>query len=151
QAQLDRRLPEINFNGQGLADVMDFLRDVSGSNIFVNWRALEAAGINKDAPVTARLKDVRFSKALNTILSDVGGGNIKLTYTIDEGVITISTADDLAKNVVTRVFVIRDLLVEVPDFDNAPSFSLNDQGSGGGGGGGSGGGGGGGGGGRVGR
>jgi type II secretory pathway component GspD/PulD (secretin) len=154
QAQLDRRLPEINFAGQGLADVMDFLRDVSGSNIFVNWRALEAAGINKDAPVTARLKDVRFSKALTTILSDVGGGNIKLTYTIDEGVITISTADDLAKNVVTRVFDIRDLLVEVPDFDNAPSFSLDDQqgssgGGGGGGGGGRGGGGGGGGGGGL--
>jgi general secretion pathway protein D len=146
QAQLDRQLPEVNFNGQGLADVMDFLRDVSGSNIFVNWRALEAAGINKDAPVTARLRNVRFSKALSTILDDVGGGNIKLTYTIDEGVITISTADDLAKNVVTRVFDIRDLLVEVPDFDNAPSFSLDDQsgnGSGGGGGGGRGGGGGG--------
>src|SRR5213075_3147633 len=103
-----------------------------------NWRALEAAGINKDAPVTARLKDVRFSKALNTILSDVGGGNIKLTYTIDEGVITVSTADDLAKNVVTRVFDICDLLVEVPDFTYAPNFSLDQQSGGGGGGGGGG-------------
>jgi uncharacterized membrane protein YgcG len=148
QAQLDRRLPEINFSGQGLADVVDFLRDVSGSNIFVNWRALEAAGINKDAPVTARLKDVRFSKALNTILSDVGGGNIKLSYTIDEGVITVSTAEDLAKNTNTRVYDIRDLLVEVPDFDNAPDFSLMQNGNGGSQGGGGGGGRGGGGGGR---
>src|ERR1700761_3363117 len=57
----DRRLPEINFNGQEFADVMGFLRDVSGSNIFVNWRALESAGVSKDAPITAHVKDMRFS------------------------------------------------------------------------------------------
>src|SRR4029079_10387367 len=55
QAQLDRRLPEINFAGQGLADVIDFLRDVSGSNIFVNLRALVAAGFNNKGSVTACL------------------------------------------------------------------------------------------------
>ena len=48
--QLDRRLPEINFNGNAFGDVVDFLRDVTGANIFVNWRALETAGISKDAP-----------------------------------------------------------------------------------------------------
>lgn len=122
--QLDRRLPEINFNGNAFGDVVDFLRDVTGANIFVNWRALETAGINKEAPVTARLKDVKFSKALNTILSDVGGGTVKLSYTIDEGVITISTQDDLSKSTATQTYDIRDLLVEVPDFTDAPNVGL---------------------------
>src|SRR5262249_44108318 len=101
------------------------LRDVSSANIFVNWRALEAAGIDKNAPVTARLRDVKFSKALETILRDVGGGTVRLGYTIDEGVISISTEEDLASNVVTRVYDIRDLIVNVQDFDNPPSFQLN--------------------------
>ena len=39
-ARLDRQLPEVNFKGQGLSDVMDFLRDVSGAEIFVNWRLI---------------------------------------------------------------------------------------------------------------
>src|SRR6185503_19872463 len=125
------------------SDVIDFLRDVTGANIFVNWRALEAAGIDRNTPVTARLRDVKFSKALQTILSDVGGGTVKLGYTIDEGVITISTDEDLSKNVVTRVYDIRDLIIEVPDFNQAPTFNLSNQsnqtsGQGGGGGGGGG-------------
>ncbi|HEY8667959.1 MAG TPA: hypothetical protein VIL86_14945 [Tepidisphaeraceae bacterium] len=149
QAQLDRRLPEVRFDNVGFSDVVDFLRDITGANIFVNWRALEAAAIDKNAPVTARLRDVKFSKALSTILSDVGGGTVKLGYTIDEGVITISTEEDLSKNVITRVYDIRDIIFDVPEFDNAPDFSLqntasNNQGGqggqGGGGGGGQGGG-----------
>ncbi len=126
QAQLDRRLPEVRFDGVALTDVIDFMRDITGANIFVNWRALEAAGVDKNAPVTARLRDVKFSKALSTILQDVGGTTARLTYTIDEGVITISTAEDLSKNVVTRVYDIRDVLIDVPDFDNAPDFNLSD-------------------------
>ena len=114
----------MRLENSAFADVVDFLRDVSGANIFVNWRALEGVGIDRNAPVTARLRDVKFSKVLRTILDDVGGGTVRLGYTIDEGVITISTEEDLASNVVTRVYDIRDLIINVPDFDNAPDFSL---------------------------
>jgi type II secretory pathway component GspD/PulD (secretin)/tetratricopeptide (TPR) repeat protein len=139
-AQLEKRLPEIRFEAVGFADVIDFLRDVSGSNIFVNWRALESAGIDKNAPVTARLRDVKFRKALDVILADVSGGDVPLGFTTGEGVITISTQEDLAKNVVTRVYDIRDLIVNIPDFSDAPDFNLEDAsgtgtGTGGGGGG----------------
>ena len=137
QAILDRRLPEVRFDNIGFADVVDFLRDITGANIFVNWRALEAAGIDRAAPVTARLRDVKFSKALDTILRDVGGGTVELAYTIDEGIITISTSEDLSADTDTQVYDIRDLLVTVPDFDNAPSFQIqSSQGGRGGGGGG---------------
>ncbi len=146
QAVLDKRLPELRFDEVGFADVIDFLRDVSGANIFVNWTALQQANIDKATRVTARLRDVKFSKALSTILESAGGGATKLSYSIDEGVITISTAEDLSKNVITRVYDIRDLTVDVPEFDDAPNFSLsNNNASGGGGGGRNGGGGGGGG------
>ena len=124
QAQLDRRLPEIRFDAVAFADVIDFLRDITGSNIFVNWRALEAAGVDRNAPVSARLRDIKFSKALSTILQDVGGGQVTLGYTISEGVISISTSEDLARNTVTRVYDIRDLIVSIPDYDQAPDFSL---------------------------
>jgi general secretion pathway protein D len=148
QAQLDRTLPELTFDGVGFSDVIDFLRDVSGANIFVNWKTLEGAGIDRNAPVTAKLRNVKFSKALSIILDSVGGGTTKLGYTIDEGVIEIATADELGKNTLTRVYDIRDLIINVPDFDNPPDFSLqatsnnsSQNGSGGAGGGGGGGGG----------
>ncbi|HXE52166.1 MAG TPA: hypothetical protein VN541_04090, partial [Tepidisphaeraceae bacterium] len=127
EAQLDRVLPEVSFDAVGFSDVVDFLRDVSGANLFVNWKAMEAAGIDRNTPVTARLHNVKFSKALSLILDSVGGGQTKLGYTIDEGVITISTADDLSKNVVVQVYDIRDLIIDVPDFTDAPTFQLSNQ------------------------
>jgi type II secretory pathway component GspD/PulD (secretin) len=124
-ASLDKRVPELRFDSNAFSDVIDYLRDVTATNIYVNWRALEAAGIDKTTAVSIRLRDVKFSKALRTILDDVGGSNVKLGYTIDDGVITISTADDLAKNTNTRVYDIRDLIIDVPDFTNAPPFDLS--------------------------
>ncbi|HZN66137.1 MAG TPA: hypothetical protein VFB66_12655 [Tepidisphaeraceae bacterium] len=141
-AQLERPLPEVNFDGAAFADVIDFFRDVSGANIFVNWRALEAAGIDRNATVTVRLTKVKFSKALTIVLDSVsGGGATPLGYTIDDGVITISTGEDLDRNTITRVYDIRDLIIDIPDFTDAPDFSLqsaSDQASQGGGGGGGG-------------
>ena len=93
---LAKRLPEVNFQGNNFADVVDFLRDVSGAKIDVNWKALESAGITKEAPVTARLKDVPLNDALRVILNDVGGGIVKVGVAADGDVLTISTAEDLA-------------------------------------------------------
>src|SRR3982751_5490021 len=45
---LNRLLPEVKFQGQTLKDCIDFLRDISGANLHVNWRALEAAGVGAD-------------------------------------------------------------------------------------------------------
>jgi beta-lactamase regulating signal transducer with metallopeptidase domain len=67
-AQLDRKLPEVSFDAVPFSDAVDFLRDVTSGNIFVDWRALEAAGIDRNAPVTVRLRDVAFKDALTIIL-----------------------------------------------------------------------------------
>lgn len=111
QAQLDRTLPEVSFDNIALGDVVEFLRDVTNANLFVNWKALEDAGIDRNTAVTVRLRNVKFSKALHVILDQVaGGGPKKLDYAVDGGVITVSTADDLAHNTVTRVYDVRDLM-----------------------------------------
>lgn len=145
QALLDRRLPELRFNANGFSDVIDFLRDVTGANIYVDWPALERASISRDAPVTARLRDIKFSKALELIFKSVEGeeDDRKLGYTLGDGVITISTRKELNKNVVTQRYDINDLLFVAPDYNDAPTLSLqqNQQSGGGGAGGGGGGGG----------
>ncbi len=143
QAILDRKLPEVRFDAVGFSDVVDFLRDVTGANIIVKTKALETAGIDKNTPVTIRLHDLKFSTVLRQILDDVGGGTVKLDYTVDDGVINISTADDLAKATDTRVYDIRDMLADVPDFTQVqqPNFQSAQRGGVGGGGGGNNGGG----------
>src|SRR5690348_18508362 len=55
QSTLARRLPSLSFDQVGLPDVIDFLRDVSGSNICLNKSALKSAGIDENTLVTDHL------------------------------------------------------------------------------------------------
>jgi hypothetical protein len=122
--QLNTTLPEVNFSGVGLTDAIDFLRDVSGANIAVNWKALEEAGVAKDTPVNVRLRRVSLRKAMEMVLSEAGGGD-KLAYDTDQNVIEITTSELANARMFTRVYPIQDLIMEIPDFTDAPDFSLN--------------------------
>ncbi|MFP4104880.1 MAG: hypothetical protein ACLFVU_02225 [Phycisphaerae bacterium] len=122
--KLNKRIPQLNFDGIAFKDVIDFLRDVSGVNIYVKWTMLQNAGIDQDTEVTVNLRDITLEKALRTILDDIGGIVTPLSYIIDDGVIEISTAEDLRQNTVTRVYDIRDLIFRVPNF-TGPRIDLD--------------------------
>ncbi len=117
-------LPKLEFSGIRFEDVVQFLRDVGNVNIYVKWPALQTSAIDRAASVNVKLRNVSFEKALKTILDDVGGSTTELRYVLDEGVITISTREDLAQRTVTRVYDIRDLIVRVPNFQG-PRISLD--------------------------
>lgn len=124
RTQLNQTLPEVQFSGVALNDAIDFLRDVSGANIAVNWKAIEEAGVTKDTPVNVRLRSVSLKKALEMVLTEAGGGD-KLAYDVDENVISITTKEMVDSKMYTRVYPIQDLIMEVPDFTDAPDLSLN--------------------------
>jgi uncharacterized membrane protein YgcG len=140
---LDRSLPEMKFTGVTFGEAIDFLRDVSGLNIHVNWKALEPQNVTADTPVNIRVRAVSMRKVLNLLLSEASGGDT-LAWYVDGGVIEVTTKEMADRKVYTKVYPVDDLIMEVPDFTNAPTFSLQStsqqgQGSGGGGGGGGGG------------
>ncbi|MGH7178948.1 MAG: hypothetical protein ACREJC_16345 [Tepidisphaeraceae bacterium] len=135
---LDTVLPEVNLTGVALSDALDFLRDVSGANLHVEWKALEALGVGRDTPVNVRLRSVSLRKVLNIILAESGAG-APLAYYVDGGVIEVTTKELADKDMITRVYPVEDLIMEVPDFVG-PSLNLASAGGGGGGSGGGGGG-----------
>jgi hypothetical protein len=117
--QLDRQLPQLELDGATLTDVIDFLRDVSSANIYVNWRSLEGAGVKRDAPVFCKLRNVGFARALDVVLDSVAPANVRLGYTVDDGVIMVSTLDDLRLDTSTHVYDVRDLLAGNPTTTSA--------------------------------
>ena len=137
--QLNTSLPEVKLEGVAFSDALDFLRDISGINMTVNWKALEAAGITKEAPVTLRLRAISLRKALQMVLTEAGGGSDTLAYDIDEGVVEITTKEQADSRMITKVYPIEDLIMDIPDFTDAPEFDLasitNQQNQNGGGGG----------------
>jgi len=108
---LDRTLPEVAFNGVGLDDAIDFFRDVSGAKVEVNWEALQAAAIRKDAPVTIKLTNVKFPRAMQLVLESVAGKQARLHASVEDGRVLVTTLDDyVARYTEDRDYDVRDLI-----------------------------------------
>jgi hypothetical protein len=131
---LNTVLPELKFDNISLLDAIDFLRDVSGANMHVNWNAIEAVGVGKDTVVNLRLRSVPLRKVLNLVLSEAGSGSL-LTFYIDDDVIEVTTREIADQQMYTKVYPVDDLIMEVPDFIG-PDFQLGQTSQTGGGGGG---------------
>jgi len=117
----------INFEANKLVNIIEYLRNTTGVNFFVNWPVLEAVGVGKDLPVTLQLINVPVNQALRLVLQQASATNElePIGFSVIEGVVTISTERDLSKITDIRPYDIRDLLVQVPNFDQAPEFDLN--------------------------
>lgn len=128
QASL-RKIVTLSNDNLSLDQVIAFIRDTTGANIAVNWPALELVGIDQDSLVTISLSRVPAEQLLRLVLDQVSADAFdddKAGFTVSEGIVKISTLRDLKSETETRVYDIRDLLVQVPNFSNAPGFDLND-------------------------
>jgi len=139
--KMEMMISQLPFVGTEFEEAIGYLRDISNLNMYVKWDSLEMVGIDRSKEINVTLNDVTFEKALEVVLEDAGGPT-PLSYVIDEGVIMISTEEDLSTRTFTRVYDIRDLIVRVPNFE-APDMTISGTGLSGGSGGGNAGGGGG--------
>jgi len=126
--------------------------------LVINWASLEAQGVDPDSPVTLNLRNIPADQALQLIVRQIHPDPIRddaLMIETQQWYVTVTTRHDALRRSNTRMYFVGDLLMDIPNFDNAPDFDLNQvlsntnsggSNSGGGGGGGRGAGGGGGGG-----
>ena len=118
KAALQHRIANLDFTDTSLKDAIEFLRDVSGANIHVNWRAIDRAGIDPRTKLNMHLRDVSMEKALNLVLNDSGNSEGELGWGLDSGVIEISTAEMLQNINCIEIYNVRDLLdARVPGQD----------------------------------
>jgi hypothetical protein len=136
---LNTRLPETKLSDVRLADAIEFLQDASGTNIHVNWRALETVNITRETPVTVRVQSLPLRKVLKYVLTEADGAGL-ITFYAEDGVIEVTTREMADQRLITKVYPVEDLLLTIPDFNDAPQFQLQQSnqtsGRGGGGGGG---------------
>ena len=116
---LSQRIGELNLERVSLKEALALLaaRAGSGVNLIVQWRELEAAGIESAAPVTLRLRDVTLGQALSLVLNEAGGGSVQLAYATPASFLIISTREQLDRDAgVVRVYDIRALLRDAMAF-----------------------------------
>jgi hypothetical protein len=126
---LAQTVSELNVDGVALSKVIDFLRNVSGTNLVVNWKSLEAAGVQRDAPITLTMRQVSLRKMLQLVLSQASP-QAPLAYSIDSNVIEITTQEDLDKQMIIKVYIVDDLVMIGTSNVQAPRMGLSNMGVG---------------------
>ncbi|MGA2232264.1 MAG: serpin family protein, partial [Tepidisphaeraceae bacterium] len=110
--QLQTVLPQYTLTNCHLTDAINYFHQVTGVNVVLRSRTLQAAGIDPNTPVTLHLTDIPAAWALEQTLRAAAPG-YKLDYEIYDGIITISTVDDLNQDLVTRVYDLRGLVAKL--------------------------------------
>ncbi|MFI5377873.1 MAG: hypothetical protein ACHRHE_01085 [Tepidisphaerales bacterium] len=107
--------PEIRFDEASLTDAVEFMRDVSGLNIVVDWPALRDAGVEADAPLHLKpLAAPTIVTALDAVLGSAGSKEPP-GLVFDSEFIRISAAAQLERERVVRVYEVADLLANAPE------------------------------------
>ncbi|HLP82898.1 MAG TPA: hypothetical protein VK157_00985 [Phycisphaerales bacterium] len=120
----NKRIP-VAFNDTPFENVVSFLQAVTQLNIDVDWASLENASVDRTAPVTLNLTNVTVETVLNRVMEKVSPDSATgAAWTISDGVLNIASKEQINRQKTLAIYDIRDLIIEVPNYDNAPEFDL---------------------------
>ena len=88
----------------------DVSSDVSRADIFVDWKSLAAAGIERHTPVTNNTRGAIFIQNLAQILNNADGGKGRIGFVIEDGVVEISAGRNLSTDLAALGYRPNDLL-----------------------------------------
>lgn len=108
--KLERTAASLKVSSAQLETVVKQLADASGQNFYVDWAAIQGFGIGANDRITLNLVNLPVSTLLKAALKEAGGQKAHLGYRVIDGVVRISTEDDLSHYSVTRVYNVRDLV-----------------------------------------
>lgn len=122
---LAERPETVDFQEVTLASALDFIRGITKVNLDPDWNSLESIGVRPSDTVSLSLTNVPVQTILNKVLSKVSRDpHTKAGWTVEDGVLTVASEDVIRQKTVTVFYDIKDLLVQVPNFTNVPSFDL---------------------------
>ncbi|MFM1823687.1 MAG: hypothetical protein RI967_1953, partial [Planctomycetota bacterium] len=105
-------------------DVLSHMSSLAEVKFYPDWKALDAIGVRPEDPIELELQGISFEVALKRVLEQLGDESDPPDFSIEDGVVVISSQEQLRRKTFAIVYDIRDLLFEVPYFDNAPDFNL---------------------------
>jgi len=94
---------------------LSWLQQITGTTINVRWETLEFAGVEKETPISLQAENLTFSQVLYMVMNEAAGPDLVLAYRASGELIILSTAEDLGREVITRVYDVADLMIRVPN------------------------------------
>lgn len=117
---------ELKVENNKLQDVLSFISTVTQLSIDADWDSLATVGVDKDSEVTLRLPPIPVDQALTRVLSKVAKDQFaRAGWSVDAGIITIASEEQLRKTRSLVIYDIKDLLFEIPNYRVMPQIDLN--------------------------
>jgi len=121
-------LHQVQIQDNTFEQVLAYLHANTQVNVNADWKSLELIDIYPDTRVAnIQLRDVPARVLLERVLDQVSGEVDRAAYAVQDGMVIVSSEDAIREHVMTLVYDIRDLLFEVPYFDNAPTLDLSKE------------------------
>lgn len=124
RAGLDGKKMPAHFAENTLADVIAYLEQNTGQNFDVEWESLRPLGIEPTTTVSLNLNDTPATVVLNRVLAKLGRDGQKAGWTVNDGIVTIASADSIKQHTSMHMYNVTDLLLEIPDFTDVPQVDL---------------------------
>ncbi|HAI10732.1 MAG TPA: hypothetical protein DCM28_03450 [Phycisphaerales bacterium] len=119
-------LPAVDFNQTSLKNAIDWWRESVGVSMLVDWNALELEGVDSGKPITLSLRNAPANIVLDIIL-ELASEEFKLYHYETQWYVQILTRQQILKKTQTRMYDVRDLLVQIPNYRNrAPKMGLSE-------------------------
>lgn len=120
---LRMQLPAVSLDNVALEDAFRWVQDVSGVRIVMNWRNLEAMGVNPQRGVSVSGAGLTVEQILKVLILELGS-DVDMLMESTPWYVRIMTKDEANRNPVVRVYGIGDLIQRIPNFEDAPKFNL---------------------------
>ena len=95
-AKLDVAIGEMTFDNVTLEQSIDLLSEKTRANVVIDIRALEAAGFNRKQKLHLKLYDMPLGRAIRITLAAFTDAPAPLGFAAADGVIRISTVEELS-------------------------------------------------------
>ena len=109
EAKLATRLKGIDMKDIPLRKALEYVREASGANVVANWPALALLGVDQDMKLTIKADGISGADLLHRICRQLSIVD-PVSFRAQDGVVLVSSKDDLCRETVIRVYDIRDLV-----------------------------------------
>jgi uncharacterized membrane protein YgcG len=129
EARLRDLVDPVDIVDARLRTAIQWFTATTGVPIVIDWRAMEQEGLDPEQRITIQMRHVPAGQLLGLMMrmaapQDMPGA-VELMYETTPWYVQIITKRQADRNLIVRVYDVGDLLMEVPNFSNAPEFDLN--------------------------
>lgn len=107
RAALQRVIGDVQLTDQPLEQALQWIASTMNVNVHIQWNMLQNAGVNRDATINCKVKGLSVERVLRLMFDEIDG---PISYAVQDGVLVISTPDQLRKHLKTEVYDVRELI-----------------------------------------